>query len=261
MNLGTNAVYAMSRDGGTLSLSLTRVRIDRTRLATALDVPLGEYVCLAARDTGIGMSQEIQERLFEPFFTTKGHAGTGLGLSVVHGIVRDHAGAITVESTIGCGSTFRIFLPVAKSAGMRPDEEVCRLLPGKGERILYIDDEEDLAFVAERVLTRLGYRCKVFSDPRSALKAFSANPDDFDAVITDLAMPGMSGVDLARALRAIKPGLPIGLTTGLWEDDADCASGAGIRTIILKPASVEELSRAVRELLPPTDPISAVLRI
>ena len=249
MNLITNAAHAMSEKGGDLSVEIDAVdttAADRKRSAA---LRAGRYVRVTVRDTGVGMASEVVERIFEPFFTTKG-GGTGLGLSVVHGIVQDHKGAVTVESAPGAGSTFAVYLPAVAApddaaaivAGRKPD------VLGRGERLMYVDDEEPLIGVMERMLGVCGYRCVGFSDPAVALDAFRGNPDSWDGVITDLAMPGMSGLELARALRELRPDVPIALTTGHTHDAARVAE-AGIAVRLQKPYSIETIRAAMRDLL------------
>ena len=231
MNLGTNAAHAMGERGGVLRIGLDRA---------------GPHVRISVSDTGTGMSPEIRARLFEPFFTTKGTAGTGLGLSVVHGIVADHDGAITVDSTAGEGSTFRVSLPaVAGDVAPVPAEEV---VLGHGEHIMYVDDEAALVFVMTRLLRRLGYRSTGYSDADEALQAFRTNPQEFNAVITDMAMPKMSGARLAQELRTVRPGVPVAIASGYESAEMEAAGRAGI-TRIAKPMSMEALSQALRTLL------------
>jgi CheY-like chemotaxis protein len=201
---------------------------------------------LTVTDTGTGMPPEIAERIFEPFFTTKGQAGTGLGLAVVHGIVRDHEGVITVASELGRGTTFRLFFP-AQGAEESVVPSKPRPVRGDGEHIMYVDDEEALLMVGKRALESLGYRCTSFTDPQAVLQAFRASPEAFDAVVTDMVMPGMTGLELTRALVGIRADVPVAITSGYGDQ-----SGAGaelVRARIQKPASVVDLSTAVRELV------------
>ena len=192
------------------------------------------------------MSPEIRARLFEPFFTTKGTAGTGLGLSVAHGIVTDHDGAITVDSAVGQGSTFHVYLPAVEGDEARPPAE--EVVLGHGEHIMYVDDEEALVFVMTRLLKRLGYRSTGYSDADEALQAFRTNPQDFHAVITDMAMPKMSGAHLAHELRALRPGMPVAIASGYENAEMEAAGRAGIARIA-KPVSMETLSQTLRTLL------------
>jgi CheY-like chemotaxis protein len=194
------------------------------------------------------MPPEVLERLFEPFFTTKGHAGTGLGLAVVHGIVRDHGGAIVVTSELGQGTLFRVYLPVASAESAEVVAGGADSAPrGRGERIMYVDDEEAVVLAVERILERLGYVCTGFVDPEAALAAFRASPQVFDVVITDGAMPHMTGFQLARDLRALRPDLPLGLVSAY--QDGTGSADAGIDVRIPKPPTLGELGRALRKLL------------
>jgi signal transduction histidine kinase/CheY-like chemotaxis protein len=285
MNLGTNAGHAMQR-GGVLSVSLDRSYLTKAE-ATALGLRSGEYVRVTVQDTGVGMSRETLDRIFEPFFTTKGLEGTGLGLSVVHGLVKDHGGTITVESELAKGSTFRVYLPAARrepvklpskddgpvrAARREPvvlppkDEgpvrrearrEPVRLPPkdegpfrGDGQHIMYIDDEQALGSAMKRLLELLGYRCTFHYNPEIALEDFRSHPDQFNAVISDMTMPLLSGFDVAKALHAIRPEIPVALTSGRFSQGPDNrASSRDIRTWISKPATVEELSQALELLL------------
>ena len=245
MNLGTNAAHAMAERGGVLQIELDSVTIGRTLATPAAGLQPGRYVHMAVRDTGTGMTPEVRSRVFEPFFTTKGTAGTGLGLSVVHGIVADHGGAITVDSESGKGSTFHVYLPSAGVEAVQPSA-AAEIVQGQGEHIMYVDDEEALVLVMTRVLRRLGYRCTGFSEADEALEAFRAHPHDFSAVVTDMAMPKMSGAMLAEKLRAIRPDVPVAIVSG-YESTEPGAAGAGILRIG-KPVAMDKLSHALRQL-------------
>jgi len=246
MNLGTNAAHAMGERGGVLRIGLDLVTVGESPSASSADLGAGPHVRISVSDTGAGMSPEIRARLFEPFFTTKGTSGTGLGLSVAHGIVTDHGGAITVESAIGQGSTFHVYLPAVDGDVVpAPAEEV---VLGHGEHIMYVDDEEAVVFVMTRLLKRLGYRSTGYSDADEALQAFRTNPQEFNAVITDMAMPKMSGARLAHELRALRPGMPVAIASGYESAEMEAAGRAGI-TRIAKPMSMEALSQTLRALL------------
>lgn len=250
MNLATNAAHAIGDTDGVLEVSLDSVTLGQQEAASSPDLRPGQYARISVSDSGCGMSRETMERIFDPFFSTKplGH-GTGLGLSVVHGIVRGHDGAITVYSQPGKGTTFRVYLPAsAEATPAQPHAE--EVIAGTGERIMYVDDEDALVFLGERVLERLGYDVTGYTDPAAALKDFNSRPDDFDAVVTDLSMPGMSGFHLARALLQRRPDLPIVLTTGyVRPEDKETARRMGIREMILKPDTVEEMGRTLDRLL------------
>jgi signal transduction histidine kinase/ActR/RegA family two-component response regulator len=253
MNLCTNAIHAMSPAGGTLTVIVEAVTIDAADKSVAVELPPGQYVRLTVRDTGVGMSRQVQDRLFEPFFTTKGHAGTGLGLSVVHGIVRDHDGAVTVATDPGRGSAFAVYLPTARAMQQRGEGTASAPPRGDGQHIMYVDDEEALVAVVSRILTRQGYRCTAFSDPTEALRAFRMAPHSFDAVITDVAMPVMTGLQLAEFIHTIRPDIPIAVASGHLTDP-QALTKARISAAVLKPVSIDTLARTVADMLTSTRP-------
>jgi CheY-like chemotaxis protein len=238
----------MKERGGTLTVALDTVMVgEDVSSAPSADLEPGPHVRITVRDTGTGMSREVQERLFEPFFTTKGQAGTGLGLAVVHGIIRDHGGAITVHSEVGVGTQFEIYLPAGEGPVARRIS-VPEIIRGTGQHVMYVDDEASLALVMSRTLRQLGYRCTEFSDAAAALQEFRTTPSAFDAVITDFQMPRMSGLDLVRAVRAIRPGIPVAVASGYAagkSQDPDAQSVAWIQ----KPATLTELGTAIHRIL------------
>jgi signal transduction histidine kinase/ActR/RegA family two-component response regulator/PAS domain-containing protein len=249
MNLGTNAAYAMGEGGGVLSVELDAVTIGADAGGVAAEFDPGRYLRLRVADTGCGMGPEVRERLFEPFFTTKGQAGTGLGLSVVHGIIRDHDGSISVTSEPGVGTQFEIRLPADVEEAPGPAAAFSGRMRGDGQHVMYVDDEASLCHVMSRTLARLGYRCTTFTDAVVALQEFRTAPHEFHAVITDLQMPPMSGLDVARAVRAIRPDTPIAVASGYPPEhiatDPDVESVAWI----YKPATVEELADTLHRLV------------
>ncbi len=250
VNLGTNAGQAMP-DGGVLSVSLDHIHTGKGEAATCGELREGEYVRISIQDTGIGMTRATIDRVFEPFFTTRGIEGIGLGLSIVHRLVKDHDGAITIESEVGKGSTFRVYFPVVRADAIDPSlplpDGAARV---NGEHILYIDDEERLAHALKRLLSILGYRCTVYSDPEIAVNAFRANPDQFDAVIADITMRGLSGIDVAKELRAVRPAIPIALTSGMTSQETlNLASSLGFNVWLSKPATVDKLCQTLDLLL------------
>ena len=210
----------------------------------------GEYLQLTVKDTGIGMGPEVMKRVFEPFFTTREVGkGTGMGLAVVYGIVKDLQGAITVESEPGVGSTFRVFLPKVKP-GLKKSSVHAVQVPGGTERILFVDDEHMLVEWGQATLERLGYTVTAVTDSAEALRIFSSDPTRFDLVITDHTMSGMTGVQLAKELLKIKPDIPIILCTGHSETvSPEIAKEAGIREYLMKPLAKQELAQAVRRVL------------
>lgn len=213
-NLATNAIQAMPA-GGTLRVELAVERIEAPRAATIGGRGVGEHVVLIVADTGAGIAPEIIDRIFDPFFTTKEvGTGTGLGLSLVHGIVTELGGAIDVASTLGNGSTFTVYLPRSGDAAELSDEKESALPRGNGQRVLIVDDEDPLVQLASRTLADLGYVPAGFTSSAAALTAFRADPECFDALITDERMPEMSGSALIREVRGIRSSMPIVLMSG-----------------------------------------------
>ncbi len=245
LNLVNNAAHAMAEEG-ILEISLKKVE-KGVRDGMNPD----RYICLTVRDTGHGMSPEIKERAFDPFFTTKAPGkGTGLGLAVVHGIVKKHGGEIRLESEVGKGTAVSVFLPVYQ--GPKKEEilsPVPALLTGN-ENILLIDDEEVQTRTVEAMLKRLGYRVFSETDPRKALEAFRAKPDAFDLVITDQAMPYVPGNRLSQEILTIRPKIPIILCTGFSETvDEESAAALGITGYIQKPFTLNDISDLIRRAL------------
>ena len=210
----------------------------------------GHYVKLSVRDTGTGISADIMDKIFDPFFTTKKLGeGTGLGLSVVHGIVKQHDGHIAVESEPGRGSTFTVYFPRItgdpETDALRDDE-----IPTGSERILFVDDEEALVEMGEDILAELGYEVTSRMNGREALALLKLDPSRFDLVITDQTMPEMTGVELAKEVLAIRPGMPIIMCTGFsYVVDTDKARAAGIKAFAMKPLTKREIARTVRHVL------------
>ncbi len=209
----------------------------------------GRCACLTVRDNGSGMDEATRARIFEPFFTTKPRGrGTGLGLSVVYGIVQAHGASMTVKSTPGEGSEFRIYFPPAEApiADVVPPVAAAAPVHGKGKHVLYVDDEEAIIFLMKRLLERQGFRVSGYTDPHEALAAVRLDPDQFDLAVTDYSMPGMSGLEVAQALRELRPDLPMVLASGyITEELRARAPAAGIRELIYKPNTVEDLCAAV----------------
>ena len=250
MNLCANAFQAMSKNGGMLTVSLEKFVSDDEFLQNHPKLNQQEYVQLTVSDTGIGMGPETKERVFEPFFTTKDVGeGTGLGLSVVHGIVMSHKGDITVESEPAKGTTFRVYLPVIKKGVTQITEKV-QQIPAGHERILLVDDQEIVVSVMKRLLQRNGYEVTTSSSGVESLETFRAQPGNYDLVITDQIMPEMTGLKLAGELLNIRPDLPIILMSGFAEDvSGDSVKTRGIKEFILKPISADDLSKAVRRAM------------
>jgi PAS domain S-box-containing protein len=253
MNLAANAVQAMP-SGGTLRVSLDRARGDLPRVVTTGTVAARDYVVLEVADTGTGIPPEILERIFDPFFTTKDvGVGTGLGLSLVHGIVTGLGGAIDVATTVGKGSVFTVYLPHAGDvtdvdAPKRRAQPVTQR--GERQRVLIVDDEESLVRLATQTLTELGYTPVGFTASATAIEAFLADPQRFDAVITDESMPGTSGSELIRKMRTIRPQIPIVLMSGYLNTAVvQRAREAGADEVLKKPLSARELATSLARVL------------
>jgi two-component system, cell cycle sensor histidine kinase and response regulator CckA len=255
MNLATNAGHAMRTDGGTLTITLRREWVTPERAAALPGLRDGPYVHLTVGDTGEGMDAATVGRIFEPFFTTKGPGeGTGLGLSVVHGIVTSHDGALAVESRRGAGTTFAIYLPAIDIAATIQPDQPDSLPRGRGQRIAAVDDEPAVLRAAVRVLLQLGYTATGFAHPRDALQALGSDPGACDAVITDLTMPGMTGLELTRRLREAGLVVPIILTTGYSATLTDeAALSQGVSAVLTKPFNPESMARLLRDVLAAAD--------
>jgi PAS domain S-box-containing protein len=249
MNLCTNAGQAMP-GGGILEVKLQQVQIDGRTLESLGMQGKGNCARLMVRDTGVGMDAATMERVFEPFYTTKPlGVGTGLGLSVVHGIIHEHGGHIAVESSPGAGTTFTVLLPLAEPGEVRLETIKSETPNGQG-RILFVDDEAAVRRMAEKLLLRLGYELVEQARSIDALRLFREQPDAFDLVVTDYSMPDMTGDVLASELRRIRPDIPIIICTGYSATfTPEVARDAGIEGYILKPAMAEELGRMVHEVL------------
>ena len=250
VNLCTNSYHAMREKSGTLTISLKMVDVGIEILQALPNLSVGKYVCLTVSDTGKGMSQATIERIFEPFFTTKTMGeGTGLGLSVVHGIILSHGGDIHVQSKVGVGSIFQVYLPPVKI------DKVTHLprkhpLPKGNERVLFVDDEIAVAEVGNRILTRLGYQVTVKHNATEALECFRQRPTEFDIIITDQTMPKMSGFEFAKEVINIRQNIPVVLISG-YNDviDPETVKSSGIFEYLLKPLNTSDISKVVREAL------------
>jgi len=232
-------------------VNLEMCEIDESVMVGHPDLHAGPAVRLSICDNGSGMDKATLERIFEPFFTTKPVGqGSGLGLSVVHGIVKAHQGVIHVESEPGRGTVFHIYLPPQVSEEEQPPVESDHVISGNQERILFVDDDELAGRTMEKVLRRLGYQVRWFSHPAAALTDFRARPAEYDLVITDLAMPGMTGDSLAAAMLVIRPDLPILITTGLIDPAIlKQAREIGVGNVLLKPVGGKTLAREIAQLL------------
>ena len=254
MNLGTNAIHAMRhRLDARLTIRIEACVVDAAFAQTLPHLAPGPYVRLAVGDTGTGMDAATQARIFEPFFTTKAQGeGTGLGLSVVYGIVRHHHGAIRVTSEIGRGTTFEIYLPASAGTSEETSPEPPAIPRGHHERIFLIDDEPVVIRTGQLALTHLGYAAVGETNVRLALARLQRDPQAFDLVISDQTMPGMTGLELAELIRALRPDLPVIITSGHSETlTAESIQAAGVREVLAKPYLLSDLSAAIRRHLRP----------
>ncbi len=251
MNLCTNAGQAMQEEGGTLELNLARMTATSAFAASHPDLNAGSYLRLTVRDTGCGMRADIVQRIFDPYFTTKekGH-GTGLGLAVVHGIVKDLGGEIRVESEPGKGTSFEVYLPVFDREIETETKSVESFRTGNGQSVLFVDDEYAVTRVFEEILKSLGYKPETRTSSIEALELFRAKPDEFDLVITDMTMPNMTGDKLAKELLRIRPDIPIILCTGFSEKiSPQKAEDIGVRAFLMKPIEKREMAQTIQAIL------------
>ena len=250
MNLCTNAAHAMRDTGGVIEVVLDICSQETLREVILDQSSGGRYLELIVRDTGSGIDPAIVNRIFDPFFSTKAPGeGTGMGLSVVHGIVNSHGGTIRVQSELGKGSTFYVFLPLAESievAEAQPEEDI----PKGSGHILFVDDEQSLVEVGNEMLQEIGYTVSIKTDAREALEEFRAQPDSFDLVITDKNMPVMTGFELAQEIVRIRPDIPLILCSGYHDEvDVDKARKLGFREIIVKPLSLRDMAETIKNVL------------
>ena len=256
LNLGINASHALENARGRIDVSLEALEVDEALAATCPELHVGRYVRLIVADNGIGMSRDTLDRIFEPFFTTKpAGRGTGLGLAVVRGIVKNHDGAITVTSEPGRGTRFSVYFPVVDGEVTGKHQQVVEAFHGNGERVLFLDDEEPIVLLASRMLNRLGYKVEAHTRAADALEDFRRRPEEFDLVLTDLSMPGASGMDFAASVLALRPDVPVIMTTGYIDpDDLDRARRIGVCEVILKPTTIEEMGRSFHRQLKARQP-------
>jgi CheY-like chemotaxis protein len=254
MNLCTNAAHAMRDRPGVLGVRLAPRILDEQACLNLPGLRPGRYAWLSVTDTGHGMDAAVQARIFEPFFTTKGPGeGTGLGLPMVHGIVRDHEGAIFVQSSPGQGTRFDLYFPEAVEPVAPTPAAAIAVLPGCGESVLVVDDEESICEAIGAMLTRIGYRVRTFTDARLALAHCRGNPAEFNLLLTDLTMPRVSGPELIAQIRELCPGLPALLMSGMNSTEVPEGDAPGVDYgLVAKPIDIADLSRAVRRALTPT---------
>jgi two-component system cell cycle sensor histidine kinase/response regulator CckA len=253
LNLCTNAIHAIGTRAGQIRVELRHNQRHTLGSQERRNGLRGQHARITVSDTGCGMDAAIVERIFEPFFTTKPVGqGTGLGLSVVHGIMHAHAGLVEVSSRPDHGSSFTVLFPVADT----PLPLATPLAPprvsahGTGQRVMYVDDDEALVFLVNRVLKRKGYQVLTFTDPRQAIAALRADPTQIDLLVTDYNMPGYSGVDLLLDVKALCPTLPVALASGYVTPEIEQAAlAAGAQALIHKPNDVDEMCDTVQQLL------------
>jgi len=254
INLCTNSWHAMDGSSGRIDIRLDGVTLDAAAVRADSALRPGRFARLSVADDAAGMDAATMGRIFEPFFTTKPVGqGTGLGLSVVHGIIKAHGASMTVASRPGHGTTFTLYFPVAEEALQSSAASHAGPSPGAaaggGRHVLYLDDEEALVMLVKRMLERLGYRVSGFTRGEDALAAVRADPGQFDLVVTDLNMPGISGLEVARELAQLRPDLPVVLASGfVTEELREKVIASGVRQLIYKPDTVEELCEAVQHL-------------
>lgn len=251
MNLATNAYQAMREKGGVLELTLMEEKISTDDSGFYLDLHPGKYLKLTVSDTGHGIDKVIMEKIFDPYFTTKGPGeGTGMGLAMAHGIIKDHGGNIKVYSEVGKGTVFRIYLPLIESRSSKPNAMVEGPAKPGLERILFVDDEEYIVLMTRQILERLGYQVISRTSSVEALEAFRAKPNEYDLIITDMTMPNMTGVELALKLKKIRSDIPIILCSGFSEMiNDDKAKKIGISAYVMKPILKDELGGTIRKVL------------
>jgi signal transduction histidine kinase/CheY-like chemotaxis protein len=250
MNLVTNAADAMSEEGGLLKVTLENIILQEEKICFDWVLSPGPYVRLRMRDTGEGIEPKIMDRIFEPYYTTKEVGkGTGMGLSVIHGIMKRHNGGIRVESEVEKGTLFEIYFPALEKAAeeeKKPEGEI----KGGSERILFVDDEESMVNLNHQRLERLGYTVKSTTKPVEALEWFRADPGQFDVIITDMTMPRMTGDRLTKEVLTIRPHMPVIICTGYSERmSAKKAEGLGVRKYLEKPIGLRNMASALREVL------------
>jgi PAS domain S-box-containing protein len=250
MNLITNAYHAVEETGGAISVRLKETELTRDDLAGKSLEP-GKYAMFTVSNTGYGIDPSVMNRIFEPFFTTKAQGkGTGIGLSVVYGIVTEHGGDIRAISEVGKGATFNVYLPLMKKAGELAPPAVVTPIKTGTERVLLVDDEAAIVLLETRQLERLGYRVTACTNSMDALEAFRASPGTFDLVLTDMTMPDLTGIELAKELISIRPHIPIIICTGFSEKiNEEKAKSLGIKGFLMKPVVKSDMAQMVRRLL------------
>lgn len=249
MNMCMNAAYAMKENGGVLGVGLSPVMMDAEDVKHYIDLKPGDYLELTISDTGIGIDPKLMDKIFDPFFTTKEVGkGTGMGLAVVHGTVKEHGGHISVKSIVGQGTTFTVLFPKADGDAEIISED--QQLPTGNESILIVDDEEFMVFSQKKILERIGYHVTAMTNSLEALGLFKKYPQRYDLIITDLTMPHLTGDRLASEVTAIRPDMPVILATGYADAvDSEKVKQSGIKAFIPKPCKKQDLAKTIRLVL------------
>jgi len=249
MNLSTNAYQAMKNMGGIMEISLAGIEVDEELAATCRELTPGPYAAITVHDTGHGMDEETIKKIFKSDFTTKPSGeGSGLGLSIVHDIITQYKGAITITSQPGKGATFTVYLPRIEVEEQEATSKDIQQ-PTEQYRVLFVDDEETVGEVVRQMLKRLGHQGTILTSSAEALDLFSKNPDNFDLVITDEIMPNLTGSELAKEFLKLKPELPIILTTGFAQPPSmKHITSAGFRSCLMKPFATNQLQEAIAQI-------------
>jgi CheY-like chemotaxis protein len=250
MNLCTNAYHAMERNGGTMTIRLYQETLNSTSLLHEFSCKPGDYAHLVVEDSGDGIEQSIVDRIYDPYFTTKESGkGTGMGLAIVYGIIQGHNGAIRVVSKPGVGTAFHVFIPISGGEVEEQEESYGELVYGS-EHILLVDDDEGLLLMAKTLLERIGYTVTTKGNATDAFAGFCESPEDYDLVITDQTMPGMTGIELAEKIFMVRPEMPIILSTGYSPAvSREKVLAMGIRELAFKPLAFDKLSRLIRQVI------------
>ncbi len=250
MNLGTNAYHAIGDEGGVIEITMEEYLVEANSLVEFSELEPGSYVRLSVKDNGCGMEPELVSKIFDPYFTTKAvGVGTGMGLSVVHGIIKSHGGAIYAESNPGVGSLFNLYFPVINDVEEARAKVVEMPLRGN-ERVLFVDDEEMIVGLISRMLEKLGYQVVAETNSLKALEIYRANPESFDLIISDLTMPDLTGIELARNIRKVSSDIPIILCTGYCRQmGPEILKEIGVEYLLFKPLAVKELALTMRKAI------------
>lgn len=250
INLSSNAAHAMRKDGGVLEIRLENTKIDENTVSTR-DLKPGRYVKLSVSDTGTGMTPDIMDKIFDPYFTTKkAGEGTGMGLAVVHGILKKHGGGIAVSSSVGKGTVFDMYFPCIDKTSIKEQKKTQMKISRGNERILFVDDEEAVVQMAREMLEQFGYQVIIKTDSMEAFRIFREDPSYFDLLLTDQTMPKLTGVNLAQKVMEIRPDIPVILSTGYSDMiDKNEINASGIRGFIKKPFVIAELTQKIRSVL------------